>query len=65
MKIKKVYADALTTFAKGTDAGIYRLNTKRVAIVSREQDVKHVSYTHLVFACVDRTVNDIILLYIE
>ncbi|MCS2332748.1 hypothetical protein NXV39_07110 [Parabacteroides distasonis] len=42
MKIKKVYADALTTLAKGTDAGIYRLNPKRVEIVSREQDVKRV-----------------------
>ena len=30
MKIKKVYADALTTLAKGTDAGIFRLNPKRV-----------------------------------
>ena len=39
MKIKKVYADALTTLAKGTDAGIYRLNPKRVEIVSCEQDV--------------------------
>jgi D-lactate dehydrogenase len=42
MKIKKVYADALTTLAKGTDAGIYRLNPKRVEIVSCEQDVKRV-----------------------
>ena len=40
MKIKKVYADALTTLAKGTDAGIYRLNPKRVEIVSCEQDVR-------------------------
>ena len=39
---KKVYADALTTLAKGTDAGIYRLNPKRVEIVSCEQDVKRV-----------------------
>ena len=42
MKIKKVYADALTTLAKGTDAGIYRLNPKRVEIVSCEQDVNRV-----------------------
>ena len=42
MKIKKVYADALTTLAKGTDAGFYRLNPKRVEIVSCEQDVKRV-----------------------
>ena len=42
MKIKKVYVDVLTALAKGTDAGIYRLNPKRVEIVSREQDVKRV-----------------------
>ena len=40
MKIKKVYVDVLTALAKGTDAGIYRLNPKRVEIVSCEQDVK-------------------------
>ena len=39
MKIKKVYVDVLTALAKGTDAGIYRLNPKRVEIVSCEQDV--------------------------
>ena len=42
MKIKKVYVDVLTALAKGTDAGIYRLNPKRVEIVSCEQDVKRV-----------------------
>lgn len=42
MKMRKVYSDALTKLAKGTDAGIYKLNPERVEIVSCEQDVKRV-----------------------
>lgn len=42
MDVKKVYVDALTTLAKGTDAGIYRLNPQRVEIVNCDQDVKRV-----------------------
>ncbi|WP_241159934.1 FAD-binding oxidoreductase [Parabacteroides sp. ZJ-118] len=42
MEIKKVYADALTTLAKGTDAGIYKLNPERVEIVNCVRDVRRV-----------------------
>ena len=49
MKIKKVYVDVLTALAKGTDAGIYRLNPKRVEIVSCEQDVNPMAETQNCF----------------
>lgn len=36
---KKSFTDALTTLAKGTDAGLYRLIPERVAIVDNEESV--------------------------
>lgn len=42
MNEKKVYSDALTTLAKGTDAGLYRLVPERVEVVRCEDDVMRV-----------------------
>ena len=42
---RKIYTDALTTLAKGTDAGLYRLIPERVEIVNSEQDVQDVLAT--------------------
>lgn len=39
---RKSYTDALTTLAKGTDAGLYRLIPERVEIVNSEAEVQEV-----------------------
>ena len=39
---RKIYTDALTVLAKGTDAGLYRLIPERVEVVNSEEDVQAV-----------------------
>ena len=39
---RKSYTDALTTLAKGTDAGLYRLIPERVEIVNSEEEVQEI-----------------------
>ena len=64
MKIKKVYADALTTLAKGTDAGIYRLNPKRV-LAECEKTGKSVTFKAGGTSLSGQTITDSVLMEIS